>query len=215
MHGPKIHICILGGFVSHQLLFGLTDKSSPVNNKSSSDLNCIYNMDACFGCLPWQNSAVPHSLTSSEEDSADERLFTGITAGQESLRYHIHITAQNSSQNKAFYGMLESFPTTVPKGRATSHSRAPGLHHQSSHSPPTSQLASSSPSTRSKRQFFTHCNLSQLEKENLTIAKFNPTQSQPVSHVPLHSPCKKHLPLFLAMSGFQEWGELCILNYRL
>lgn len=52
MHGPKIHICILGGFVSHQLLFGLTDKSSPVNNKSSSDPNCIYNMDACFGCLP-------------------------------------------------------------------------------------------------------------------------------------------------------------------
>lgn len=160
-------------------------------------------MDACFRYLPWQNSAVKCSLTSPEEDLAEERLFTGITAGQESLRYHIPVTAQNSSQNKAFYGTLQSFPTAVPKARTTSHATALDLHHQSS-LPPSSQLASSSPSTKSKRQLFTHHNLSQLEKENLSSAKCNPTQSQPVSHVLLLSPCKRHFPLSSAMAGFQE-----------
>lgn len=169
-------------------------------------------MDACFDCLSWQSSAVQHPLTSSEEDLAEERLFTGITAGQENLIYHIPVTTHNSSQNQAFYGALQSFPTAVPKARAASHPRAPDLPHRSSHSPPTSQLASSSPITRSKRQLFTLGNLSQLEKENLSTAKFNPTQSQPVSHVLLHSPCKRLVPLFLAMSGFQESGELSHIN---
>lgn len=168
-------------------------------------------MDACCDCLPWQNPSVQHSLISSDEDLAKERFFTGITAGQESLRYHIPITTQNSSQNKAFYVRLQSFPTPVLKARTTSHPGAPDLHHQS-HSPPTSQLASSSLTTRSKRQCYTLHNLSQLEKENLSTAKFNPTQPQPVSHVLLHSLCKSHFPLFLVMSGFQEWGEPSHIN---
>lgn len=131
-------------------------------------------MDACFDCLSWQNPAVQHSLTSSDEDLAEERFFTGITGDQESLRYHNPITTQNSSQNKAFYVRLQSFPTPVLKTRTTSHPGTPD-HHQS-HSPTTSQLSSSSLSTRSKRQCYTLCNLSQLEKENLSTAKFNPTQ---------------------------------------
>ena len=50
-------------------------------------------------------------------------------------------------------------------------------------------------------------NLSQLVKQNnLSIAKFNPTQSQLISRALLHSP-KRYLPLFLAMSGCHEWGE--------
>lgn len=68
-----------------------------------------------------------------------------------------------------FYGTLQSFPADVNEGREEQLPIQQHLTLTTTSLPtpsPTSQLTSSSPSTRSKRQLFTHCNLSQLEKQN-------------------------------------------------
>lgn len=150
-------------------------------------------MDACFDCLPWQNSTVQYSLGSSEEGLAEERLFTGITDTTSLL---LHITSPSAT--------LQSFPTPKPKARANSHPGAPDLHHQSSHSLPTSQLSSSSPVPDPKGNSSHFSTWANKEKKTYPLPSLIPHSPSQFLTFLLYSPCKRHFPLFLAMPGFQE-----------